>query len=399
MAEMAVSIHGFVTKKEVKDVLETHPNDLAGPWWDNPVETLPPLRPFQLPRNPIPLSITNIPVPSHRVSVKKQHEVSRMTQFIADLLPARFPSLRLSGVHIVDVGAGHAYVTRALHTLFNAPTLALDSNHAIGHPEDGITRKTVHITPQSLLNAIDDWIPSSSTPVPVLLVALHACGSLTPDILRAFLSVHKNPHNHPTWSPVAAVVVGCCYNLMSLPTDFPLSSALLSAAPPLNLPRSAFQLASQVPSSSASASLSTRKVVWRALLARLMPDPANGAPIRRLGKLNNAVYANWPTFLNVASERLGWDFNTANRARAAVNDPDTEYDSFLARRLELLHNLRCKLGPVIESLIILDRVDWVKEVLSQIQYNRLQVELVNLFDQAAGSGRNIAIVIAPPQPD
>jgi hypothetical protein len=126
-----------------------------------------------------------------------------------------------------------------------------------------------------------------------------------------------------------------------------------------------------------------------------MPDPTtlNSPTVRRLGKLNDTVYANWATFLGVASERLGWDFS-ANQG--------TEYNSLLAGRLEVLHSLRCKLGPVIESLIILDRVDWLKDVLSQIQSgtsNRLQVELVNLFDQAAGSGRNIAIVIAPPQPD
>lgn len=55
-------------------------------------------------------------------------------------------------------------------------------------------------------------------PVPVMMVALHACGSLTPDVLRAFLSNHRRPSapSARIWTAQALVVVGCCYNLMAL---------------------------------------------------------------------------------------------------------------------------------------------------------------------------------------
>ena len=73
---------------------------------------------------------------------------------------------------------------------------------------------------------------------------------------------------------------------------------------------------------------------------------------------------------------------------------------------------------------MLDRVQWVREMLTGIGIwvggdrdpgpdkdcdaendekkmntmpsRTMQVEMVNLFDQATGSGRNIAIVVAPP---
>lgn len=87
--------------------------------------------------------------------------------------------------------------------------------------------KTVNITSDTLLAAINEWIhnpssfgaqqeyaPGSRTSVPVLLVALHACGSLTLDILRAFVAKHNDRVLDRDWTPEAAVIVGCCYNLL-----------------------------------------------------------------------------------------------------------------------------------------------------------------------------------------
>lgn len=99
-----------------------------------------------------------------------------------------------------------------------------------------ITHKTIHITPSTLLSSIDEWIssetepfgsqhqavrgPVTEEPVPVFLVGLHACGSLTPDIIRAFLSSYMEaPSNtigrQRSWIPAGILVVGCCYNLLA----------------------------------------------------------------------------------------------------------------------------------------------------------------------------------------
>lgn len=68
-------------------------------------------------------------------------------------------------------------------------------------------------------------------------------------------------------------------------------------------------------------------------------------------------------------------------------------DTALASRLAVLHALRCVLGPLVESLILRDRAAWVRETLAGAA--GMRVELVNLFDQASGSARNVAIVVAP----
>lgn len=52
-------------------------------------------------------------------------------------------------------------------------------------------------------------------PTPVLFVALHACGSLTPNILRAFAAeARSGKTDAAAWTPRAAVIVGCCYNML-----------------------------------------------------------------------------------------------------------------------------------------------------------------------------------------
>lgn len=76
---------------------------------------------------------------------------------------------------------------------------------------------------RGLEEPVEEWIDTLShenetKAVPVVFVALHACGSLTPAILQEVLS---NRLNHTSsrgargaWSVAGAIVVGCCYNLM-----------------------------------------------------------------------------------------------------------------------------------------------------------------------------------------
>jgi hypothetical protein len=87
-----------------------------------------------------------------------------------------------------------------------------------------ITQKLIHITPNTLCESVDEWVASTVSqeekeagPIPVFLVALHACGSLTPDILRTFFMQRNagSPSSHSTWTPIGAIAIGCCYNLLN----------------------------------------------------------------------------------------------------------------------------------------------------------------------------------------
>lgn len=116
----------------------------------------------------------------------------------------------------------------------------------------------------------------------------------------------------------------------------------------------------------------------------------------RLGRLKDSAYTNgWPTFLHIAEERLGVKFpSEAFDLLERCND--------LVRNLEVLHVMRCLLGPLVETTVLRDRADWVREELMFVDgkhEKQMSVELVNLFDQSMGSARNVAIVVAPTIPD
>ncbi|KDR82629.1 hypothetical protein GALMADRAFT_835706 [Galerina marginata CBS 339.88] len=414
------------------------------------------IRAVQLPRAPIPLHAP--PLPSPGMSPKKAHEVARMAAYTVRLA-AHLPEHTL---RIVDIGAGQGYLTRALKAhLPLAHILALDADteqtrgaqrweqRLLPDADPPIAHRVIFISPKSLLSTIDDWANHDGPgPVPVLFVALHACGSLTPDVLRAFIAATKNPSSN--WYPAGLVAVGCCYNLMN-PSDYPPSTR--------HLPISAYQLAAQIPSQwllptdpptlDPAVTLSIRKVTWRALLATAIEnaipapitststptkksatvparwsrspdqDPAYQAPesgtsdspaMHRLGRLRDSAYASWNTFLRAAEVKLGLRF------REDAFDPEGENeiegtdgkprgrDKSLENSLAVLHVMRCLLGPAIESAILRDRLHWVRQELginstqtSDQNQNtpKLRAELVNLFDQATGSGRNVAIVVTP----
>lgn len=209
----------------------------------------------------------------------------------------------------------------------------------------------------------------------------------------------------------------------------------------MDLPTSAYHLAAQIPtqwltklsppSAAISVELALRKVTWRALLekklrrlkdmsantnkvvevnlapGRLLPwsrlpaaktqnyDPdevGTGATpeMRRLGRLRDTAYDDWTTFLGMAGKKMGVDFGSVTG--------NTERDSGLERFLEVVHTLRCLIGPLVESAIILDRMVWIDEMFCAEGRGGMNAKVVNLFDQAVGSGRNTAIVIAPSIP-
>ncbi|TFK86276.1 hypothetical protein K466DRAFT_524428, partial [Polyporus arcularius HHB13444] len=413
-------------------------------------------------------SLSHISLPG--MSPKKAHEVVEMTAFLKELLlsHASLGDTR----YAVDIGAGQAYLSRNLRDSLGLHVLALDwsdvqtqgaarkdasagkssrksrskdqinagdsetpspgkrSSHRTA-ASGSLTYVTTRIDKESLLASIEAWLgeaappgfqssaelePSQeAVPRPVLMVALHACGSLTPDILRAFFAAAARSHRqtevsadrqeHVTWTPQGAVIVGCCYNMMR-PEDFPLSRAFMSCrgAEGFRLTANHLQLAAQVPAewtrteeTVEAARFALRKVVWRAALEETLQKHGGAAAHetgdphtqgtqqdrlpRRLGRLNDSAYRDWETFVRTVRAKMGL-------ADVDIPAPNPEME----RRIEVFQTLRCIAGPAVESLILLDRLAWIQEELEGLPY---KVELVNLFDQASGSGRNVAIVIRP----
>jgi len=139
-----------------------------------------------------------------------------------------------------------------------------------------------------------------------------------------------------------------------------------------------------------------------AVASEINPLTGHTEELIRLGRLNDRCYASWSTFLQTVEQKLSVRFPKEVFHEESKGLEGDKANSTLERKLEVLHTMRCLLGPVIESAILRDRVQWLMEALmsgTDAQENEsVEVKLVNLFDQATGSGRNVAIVIAPKVP-
>jgi len=211
--------------------------------------------------------------------------------------------------------------------------------------------------------------------------------------------------------------------------DFPLSQLLRQQTPVATLPLASRHLAAQIPSqwlrnetSARETSLAIRKVVFRALLQPVLQvigarevsavhpatsslnDPEELCGVgqtpenMRLGKLPDAAYKDWETFLDGATSKIGVQLDQFE-TQLPVYIYNESRRKQLESALSVLHVLRCIMGPLIETLILLDRYEWIREELSgsgvSQESNTMDVDLINLFDQATGSGRNVAIAIQP----
>ena len=120
------------------------------------------------------------------------------------------------------------------------------------------------------------------------------------------------------------------------------------------------------------------------------------APKKRLGRLPESAYASFSHFLSCASERMGSGIDLATSPFRNIHE-SSQLEG-MECQLETFHVLRCIIGPCVESLILMDRVQWLQEGLqkdtTEVE-NRWDVQLVGLFDQAAGSARNFALAVTP----
>lgn len=196
----------------------------------------------------------------------------------------------------------------------------------------------------------------------------------------------------------------------------------------------------EIPSSTA---LSMRKIAYRALLARRLPVayraetqsksdsvatadrvtrvgeewPPNLDDVdwrtRRIGRLATSVYKDFPTFLKAARIKLGiaqqHTFSSVTNGVQPLlltREGDMEsdlcpYETELVQKIQVFQVLRCFLGPLVESLLVLDRYwflfEAVHSALSEqpsetLSGRKENVQLINLFDQSTGSLRNTALV-------
>lgn len=264
-----------------------------------------------------------------------------------------------------------------------------------------LTHEVCSLDAEGVASALARWPPASAAPEtpPALLVALHACGDLTPDAIKAFISV-RQPR-------ARAVFVGCCYNLQT-PSLYPLSTCFRSLPPPdqrATMDRSHLRLTPQSPptwhlspASTAAWRASTLKLAYRARFEAelIAASPDIGPPeTHRIGRVSECK--SWETYRERAVRKLDDGELSEAVPELAVQGGEEGWETALFL-LRVFWTLRSWLGPPLESLCVLDRFAYLCEGLEEHlegpgRAEARRVELVNLFEQATGSLRNLALVV------
>ncbi|KAH8913720.1 hypothetical protein BT69DRAFT_1358894 [Atractiella rhizophila] len=339
------------------------------------------------------------------MSPKKAHEVDRFIA-LAQTLLSNEPQITSA----IDIGAGRAHLSAALTReplLLDVCAIEGSSSQVTGaeklvsnrlkykkkeeeeHKRGMLTLKTEVLDENGIRRILQEGRAEKEEGR--LVCALHACGDLTVDTLRAFVSSGSAERQD------VLIAIGCCYNLTSS-SNFPFHPCNVSPT----FTHNHLVLATQSPilwssstSSWESAKLSMRKLVYRARLqveldASQGPSPSEN----RVGRLADSCFLSYETFRSKALKKMHLNENDVARL-----EPQGEWEGF-EKTFMFFWTLRCLLGPVLESHIVLERFTGLALLLQErlaVDENagkELRLELWNLFDQVeSGSARNLAIAV------
>jgi len=221
------------------------------------------------------------------------------------------------------------------------------------------------------------------------LIGLHTCGNLAPASLRIFLA-------NPTMK--LCCNVGCCYHLLdeefyTNPYDgnqdiktpnFPLSTILRERQ--FWLGRPARMVAAQ-PMDRAinNQQLPSHSLLWRAILQHILlkHKPDLQFKDQQVGRIA-AKSANFLDYVQKSFAKLGLTLQMSSEEIMVLHD---EFSSKFAHKLNAFYQLRSLFAPLIEGLILLDRLTFLRQ-----QAKVHEAHLVRLFD-AVISPRCYALIV------
>ncbi|XP_062487646.1 methyltransferase-like protein 25B isoform X2 [Pezoporus occidentalis] len=210
----------------------------------------------------------------------------------------------------------------------------------------------------------------------VLVTGLHACGDLSPALLRHFA---RSP------SVAAVASVGCCYMKLSTPPGYPLS-AWVSALPGHELSYRARESACHALEQyrgrlAGGGSPRLRAHCYRAVLETLIRGARPG--LRRPGvqTVKKAHALSFPQYARLGLPRVGLDPASIPLDSDAVGTMLEQQHKVVA-----FFSLTLLLAPLVETLILLDRLLYLRE-------RGFHCALVPLFDPRF-SPRNLVLVAA-----
>ncbi|KAM9514823.1 LOW QUALITY PROTEIN: methyltransferase-like protein 25B [Guaruba guarouba] len=352
------------------------------------------------------------PLLRRHVKPKKQHEIRRLGKLLQRLSQAT------GCTRVVDVGAGQGHLSRFLAFGLGLSVTAVEGDGRLAGAAERFDRellRELHKTggsapprrrhppltprgPQHIPGRLDPLLPWGEFLLPpnpsapparnplggpggaadgarVLVTGLHACGDLSPALLRHFA---RSP------SVAAVASVGCCYMKLSTPPGYPLSS-WVSALPGHELSyrarESACHALEQYRGRLGGGSPRLRAHCYRAVLETLIRGARPG--LRRPGvqTVKKAHALSFPQYARLGLPRVGLDPASIPLDSDAVGTMLEQQHKVVA-----FFSLTLLLAPLVETLILLDRLLYLRE-------RGFHCALVPLFDPRF-SPRNLVLVAA-----
>ncbi|CAD5123316.1 DgyrCDS11674 [Dimorphilus gyrociliatus] len=318
---------------------------------------------------------TEIPLEMRRnISAKKLHEISNMATVVSSLYNKNDCDL------VIDIGAGLGYVSELLSKVYNIPVVTLEGNES--HAEKAAKKLesskikvyTLRIDDSQLVREKLKNIIEENNSNNTCVIGLHCCGDLTVNILRLCSQINVS----------LVCLVSCCYHRMS---KWPMSSKLTSIFKgPLSL--YGLRLGAQetrirwLNQTENDHETHVRNVLYRAVLELFLKNKGmetlkktKRRLVRREERLSFAHYIddviNRTEFSSLWKEEITQLYRECEEAENMI---------------EPITCLQVMLQSVIETLILIDRVYFLKENGSY------DVNLLNVFDDKI-SPRNVAIVM------
>lgn len=316
-------------------------------------------------------------------SPKKKHEIMNLICLCDELTTSYEPR---ADWQAIDMGAGQCYLSRALLSIPKFKEVyAIEGEAAM---KDGMQRKekqlpksvrdslsklnfiNLHVDEKTTLEKVlseipDDWGTRREECTARIMVSLHSCGDLTTNMLRMLAQ------RGPWYNRLELMVcVGCCYNMMK--SDEPLSEALrkIYDATGFSMTYDYRQVACQSPVHDDKSS--NPGLFYRALLEVLNSDNGGGVISPNVSKCEDE---DWMKYV----EKHGPE---KKQTAPSVFMRYIKYRALFYN----LWNARCMLGRVLEQIILLDRVEYLRENTTSYR-----IDLYTIFDPEI-SPRNVAIV-------
>lgn len=313
------------------------------------------------------------------ISCKKEYEIEIAVKVISECIP----QLPFQLHTIADVGCGQGNLLTSL------PKSCPSVGHFIGIDKnnDLIEKARKRFQESDTLNCqqnscssilpspptitfISDEFLSSCASLSRLspsfgFVSLHGCGDLFEQIAREFVE---------NVNCKFMLAIPCCYNLISLPNGNYkcLSRKAEESVQKFSINRNFLMLSCRSPDHQNISKSSLRNITFRVVLQRIFQ--LNNFKPERIGKIR-CKFTTFPEYFQIACRKL---FLDASKFDISAH---VELLSQFTYPIEQLWTLKCWLGLLAESFIVLDRIHWFRE-------QNIHFQCFEIFDRTK-SNRNI----------